>query len=167
VSEPLIRRIRADEWRELKEIRLRALADAPEAFGTTLAEALAQTDDYWQQRAISSALADSSYLVVATEGERWLRLAGGIFDDAKFGLAQLISVWVDPNVRRAGLATKLVETVADWARARGATTMHLWVTETNDPARKLYRRLGFDETGESEPVRPGSSLQEIVMTREL
>jgi ribosomal protein S18 acetylase RimI-like enzyme len=162
-----IRRIRADEWRELKDIRLRSLTDAPDAFGTTLAETLLQTDEYWQQRAVSSASGDTRFQAVATEGERWLGLAGCIFDDPKFGRAQLVSVWVDPSVRRTGLATRLVEAIADWARKCGARTLQLWVTETNEPAKNLYRRLGFVETGESEPVRPGTELREIGMMREL
>ena len=167
MSEPLIRRIRADEWRELKDIRLRALVDAPDAFGTTLAETLAQTDEHWQQRANASATGDSRYVVVATDNDRWFGLAGGVLDDDKFGQAQLYSVWVDPSVRRTGLGTKLVEFIADWARDRGATTLHLWVTEANEPAIKLYRCLGFLETGESEPVRPRSEVGEIGMMRGL
>ena len=162
-----IRRIRADEWRELKDIRLRALADAPEAFGTTLAETIAQTDEDWQQRVISSASGDTRYVAVATTGKRWVGLAGGIFDDDKFGRAQLVSVWVDPSVRRSGLATKLVEAISDWARGRGARTLQLWVTENNEPAKNLYRRLSFVETAESEPVREGADLREIGMRREL
>ena len=57
----LVRRLRPDEWRELRALRLRALADAPEAFGATLAEAEADPDAAWQLRAGS----DDRVVVVA------------------------------------------------------------------------------------------------------
>ena len=43
--------VRPDEWRELRDMRLRALADAPDAFGATLAEEEADPDEAWQRRA--------------------------------------------------------------------------------------------------------------------
>ena len=46
-----VERVRAAEWRELRELRLRALADAPEAFASTLAREAAFPDDVWRQRA--------------------------------------------------------------------------------------------------------------------
>ena len=37
-AEITVRRVRAEEWERLRETRLRALADAPMAFGATLAD---------------------------------------------------------------------------------------------------------------------------------
>ena len=142
-----IHRIRPHEGLQFRDIRLRALADAPRAFGTTLAEAQAQTDAYWQQRAESSAVSDTRFLAIASAGDEWVGVAGGMFDYDNSEVAEIISVWVDPEHRRSGMAAALVETVADWAGDRGAKQLHLWVTETNEPARRLYRRLGFAEMG--------------------
>lgn len=47
VNDVAIRRIRSHEWQQFKDIRLRALADAPDAFGSTLAEALIATIVSW------------------------------------------------------------------------------------------------------------------------
>ena len=47
----LVRRLRPDEWRDLRALRLRALEDAPDAFGATLAEEAAEPDLTWQERA--------------------------------------------------------------------------------------------------------------------
>jgi ribosomal protein S18 acetylase RimI-like enzyme len=40
-----IRRIGKDEWQELRELRLRALIDAPDAFGSTRLRATTSNDD--------------------------------------------------------------------------------------------------------------------------
>jgi len=53
-----IRRIRADEGRLLRSLRLRSLEEAPEAFGQTLDEALARPDDEWVAQARQAAEGD-------------------------------------------------------------------------------------------------------------
>ena len=45
-----IRRLRAEEWPEYRAIRLRALADAPDAFGSTHAVEQPKPDQYWMDR---------------------------------------------------------------------------------------------------------------------
>jgi RimJ/RimL family protein N-acetyltransferase len=45
--------------------------------------------------------------------------------------------------------------------------VHLWVTETNAPARALYERCGFALTGERQPVPSHPGLDEVAMTRPL
>ena len=55
----------------------------------------------------------------------------------------------------------------DWAAARNATSVHLWVTETNKPARLLYERCGFTPTAERQPLPSNPSLAELAMSRPL
>jgi hypothetical protein len=52
---PTVRRLRADEHALLRDLRLRALSDAPMAFGSTLAREEAFTPDVWQTRAAAGA----------------------------------------------------------------------------------------------------------------
>ena len=52
----------SDDWRLWKEGRLRALADAPEAFGASFAQWEAADEDRWRQR-----LTEVPFNVVAIE----------------------------------------------------------------------------------------------------
>jgi ribosomal protein S18 acetylase RimI-like enzyme len=79
--------------------------------------------------------------------------------------AHLVSMWVAPERRRAGLGRALVERVTSWAADHGADTVELWVTDTNGPARALYRSMGFDETGERQPLPSDPTLLESRMIR--
>lgn len=75
----------------------------------------------------------------------------------------LISMWVEPDARRAGIGTKLVEAVKDWARADGARELRLQVTEDNRAAARLYERCGFEWTGRTEPLPRKPALVEHEM----
>jgi ribosomal protein S18 acetylase RimI-like enzyme len=46
-----VRRARPEEWAVLRELRLRALADAPDAFASKLADEAAAPEEMWRRRA--------------------------------------------------------------------------------------------------------------------
>jgi ribosomal protein S18 acetylase RimI-like enzyme len=50
---------------------------------------------------------------------------------------------VDAAFRRRGLATRILNEVRDWARARGLPQVRLYTTNDNTGALRLYQRLGF------------------------
>jgi GNAT superfamily N-acetyltransferase len=76
-------------------------------------------------------------------------------------------MYVRPRARGRGVGEALIATVIDWAAARNATFVHLWVTEPNKPARLLYERCGFTPTGERQPLPSNPALGEIAMSRRL
>jgi GNAT superfamily N-acetyltransferase len=74
-------------------------------------------------------------------------------------------MWVRPQARGRKVSEALIEAVATWAKATtSASTLHLWVTETNKPARDLYERTGFTPTGERQRLPSNPALQEIAMS---
>jgi ribosomal protein S18 acetylase RimI-like enzyme len=92
-------------------------------------------------------------------------LIGGYPETAD--IVELVSMYVRPKARGRGVGEALVAAVFAWAQARGAKTVHLWVTESNEPARALYERCGFSLTGERQPLPSDPSLDEIAMARPL
>jgi GNAT superfamily N-acetyltransferase len=77
--------------------------------------------------------------------------------------AHLVSMWVAPERRRAGVATAMVDSILDWSRLQQAQSVELWVTETNEPARCLYARCGFVASGERQPLPSDHRIDEIQM----
>jgi ribosomal-protein-alanine N-acetyltransferase len=61
--------------------------------------------------------------------------------------AEILTLAVHPDCRRAGLARALVETAIGRLRAAGAAKLFLEVDEANAPARALYRSFGAEEVG--------------------
>jgi ribosomal protein S18 acetylase RimI-like enzyme len=50
---------------------------------------------------------------------------------------------VEERARRGGLGAELVRAAIERARERGCRRMELDVNDANEPARRLYERMGF------------------------
>lgn len=62
-------------------------------------------------------------------------------------VAQIQGVWVPPERRGEGLAARGMAAVVRLVQAEIAPTVSLYVNEWNQPARRAYRRVGFEEKG--------------------
>jgi len=162
-----IRTFAAHEWQAYKNIRLRALADSPDAFGRTLAEAQEYPNDYWLGRLSSESNASWDLPLVAEWDGKPVGLAWGRIQASRPEVANLYQVWVDPNYRQRGVGQMLLERVIAWARARNARYLDLGVTFADSPALRLYQRNGFEPTADPEPLRPGSALLGLPMRLDL
>lgn len=73
----VVRRIRAEEWRELRAVRLESLLDSPGAFGVRHAVAVALPDLAWREQAErAAAAADDGLFVAVDETGSWAGTAG-------------------------------------------------------------------------------------------
>ena len=147
-----VRRVRPDEWEDLRSIRLRALADAPAAFGSSLIEEEAHPPDEWKAMARGP-------VFVATRGDAWVGMTGCFVEPDH--PPTIWGMWVAPEVRRQGIGGRLLDAALSWAADEGANRVRLSVAEGNTEATELYRRAGFAPTGRSKPLRSDPSLREI------
>ena len=81
----------------------------------------------------------------------------------------LLGMGVHREARRSGLGAALVETAAAWAREQGLEWVDLEVLAGNAPARGLYRKCGFVQTGEIQDLFriDGESLGYVFMSLHL
>jgi GNAT superfamily N-acetyltransferase len=158
-----VRRVRADEWRPLRALRLRALAETPLAFGSSLAREKALNETVWQERAAGGN--DRATFVAAQDG-RWVGLATGLAagtDGPQPAFPMLVGMFVDASARQQGVGAKLVERVAAWAKEQGAERLVLWAVAGNEPAMALYRSCGFQPTGLTRPLAHSPAYRECEM----
>lgn len=159
-----VRRIQPDEGEALRRVRLAALSDSPEAFGSTYSREMLLTGDEWADRARRSASGSERALFFALDRESIVGLAGGYRPDGTAADVELISMWTDPSARRSGVGRRLVDAVIEWSRSVGAERVDLWVTKGNDPAEDLYRAMGFVETGDYQPLPSDPCRDELRMS---
>lgn len=164
-----IRRIRADEWRELRSHRLRALGEAPTAFGSTLAQEQAFPDDVWRERALGASFGCDRATFVAEINGTWIGAVTGLanqFTTAN-GVPLLAAMFVVASWRRRGVGVRLVDTVACWAQECGASQIALWVTSNNASAVALYKQCDFSFSGAAKSHSHATGLVETEMARQL
>ena len=143
-----ILRIGPDQWQLFRELRLRALREAPYAFGSRYDDWVDAPESRWRER-----LTGVPLNLVARRGDELLGMASGSLngDDE----AWLISMWVDPAARGTGAFAALVEAVVEWASAAGRSTC-LMVRSDNARAIAAYARAGFVDLG----IPPGQDPSE-------
>ena len=159
-----VRRLRADEADRWKELRLRALKDAPEAFSTTHAEALARSDEFWTNQAMLYATGSDRAMLVVQAGVRLVGCAGAFVEN---GVPTIVSMWVEPERRGRRVGAELLGAVARWSRERGYSRLRLWVVSDNYSAIALYEREGFRRTGGTQPMPRDPLIVEIEMVTDL
>jgi ribosomal protein S18 acetylase RimI-like enzyme len=143
------RQAEAADWETLRRLRLRALADAPDAFSSTLEAEAAFPAEVWRQRAAGD---PASATFIAREGGVDIGLVRVFAEPDPPGHMHLVSMWVDPEHRRRGVARALVAQAVRWATARRGREVSLWVADHNTAARRLYEQLGFQPTADHQPL---------------
>ena len=93
-------------------------------------------------------LSDPKALVLVAIGPGGVsgHVVGSFYDPSDMwtvARAELVSMYVRPELRGQGIGGRLVDAFAEWARARGATRLTVTAYATNDAALALYQSRGF------------------------
>lgn len=149
----------------MRATRLRALLDAPEAFGSEYEETSERPATEWDERAVRASSGAQQAMFVAEVGGEWQGMVLGHSPEEGRVTCDLASMWVAPELRGSGASRALVEAVLGWATESGFSRVVLAVTEENEPAERLYASCGFEFTGEQELLRPHRTEVALEMAR--
>ena len=69
-------------------------------------------------------------------------------ENTEFG--HIVTVNVAPSFRRKGIATRMLLEIENFLKQRSVTQIRLEVHEDNNPALKLYQKLGYQTFGKLE-----------------
>jgi ribosomal protein S18 acetylase RimI-like enzyme len=153
-----IRTLLPSEWKRYRAVRLRALSESPDAFGSTLKAEQERPDDAWKARLSAAATSEDDYPLIAEQGGETVGLVWAKVAAADRSAIDIFQMWVAPEFRRQGIGAELLGAAISWARARGARCVQLSVTCGDTSAVKLYSSHGFKPCGPVEALRPGSEL---------
>ncbi len=158
-----IRRIEPADARALRDLRLRSIADAPDAFGQSLTEAQARPETEWLRSARQSSHGDSRTWLIAEGAGRTLGLVQG--RKRRPATLMLFSMWVDPAARRLGVGGLLVNELEAWASGWDAVETILWVMAGNGAAIEFYRNLRFEPLAHGRDAEAGARFGALAMRR--
>ncbi|MEX2374745.1 MAG: GNAT family N-acetyltransferase [Dehalococcoidia bacterium] len=165
-SQVNLRRIRTDEGGAYREVRLRALQRAPDAYEITYEESIQISGDEWRSLAEQGAEAMECAIFVLDRGD-------GVFGGTVFVRvneqppydAFVGAMWVDEDLRGSSVASALLDAAEHFASVCGSTMCELWVEADNIPGRRLYEGHGYAETGVTMPGR--RDVRSLLMQKQL
>ena len=101
--------------------------------------------DPWSEKSIASELENplSLWLVAEENGQVW----GYVGSQTVLDESDMMNVAVDPRFRRRGIAQALIETLIAELSKMGSRCLRLEVRVSNENARALYARMGFQQLG--------------------
>jgi GNAT superfamily N-acetyltransferase len=140
-----VERLDSDSWQRFRGIRLYALADEPDAFGSSSARESEFDESDWRRL-----LELGPWWIAVVDGADIGIVAGGTHRD--YGVPWVYSMWVDQRWRGGGVATSLLDTVVGWATQQGAARLGLDVADGVPRARRFYERYGFVDGQHSFPM---------------
>ena len=105
------------------------------------------------------------FVVALDEGMSIVGYAG-VFLPTASAAADILTVGVTVEHRRAGIARKLMALITDWAVDHGASAMILEVKTDNGEAISLYESLGYEKLNVRRDYF-GTGLDALVMRKEL
>ena len=159
-----IRRLQLGEGELFKQIRLTALRDSPEAFGSTYEGALQRSPESWREQADSTAAGSdrATFLAFADDTPIGITALYRIEDGSDIG--ELLQVWVAPEYRGQEVAFTIMEAVFHWAGKNGYQTVIARVAKGNARALRFYRKYGFSIEKRVSFIESGDS---IVLVKEI
>lgn len=162
-----LRPLEKHETALFKALRLRALADSPDAFAHSRADAQSQLEAHWVRLTDSVTPPSRQVMYIAEEDERPVGLVFGLVEKDNPRVARLGGMWVDPVCRGRGMGRAVTQAVISWAREQGFARLDLWVTEGNESAVTLHERTGFRDTDARDRLPSNPALQIVKMTLNL
>jgi GNAT superfamily N-acetyltransferase len=131
---------RLEEREPLAHLMLAAYRGAADDEGETIVEALQEVDSVLLS-ADRPFMAEASFVI-----EVDATLASASLVSLFRGAPLVTHVMTHPHYKRRGLGISALLSSANALREQGSSSLSLYVTDSNEPALALYRKLGFQTT---------------------
>ena len=152
-----------EDLETFRAVRIKALTESPEAFGTTLERALQRDLESWRIQLESTVAGNQRNTQLAFAGLDCVGLAA-LYEKQNIPReGEILMMWVAPRQRGTGIAKGLLENLLDWSRETEFNRVTLAVTESNQRAIQFYKTFGFSEFGGKVEIDTDRNLYGIEM----
>lgn len=148
-----IRALQSEEVDLCRMLRLRALADAPEAFGIQYADAVHHDSAYWTKFIQSLTPPSKQRMFLVCFGEVYSGSVFAMLDREHDQVGRVGGMWVDSKYRRQGIGLALLNAVFEWAKENEFHELRLWCEDGDSAAHQLYLKVGFVDSDKRDTTR--------------
>ncbi len=153
-----------ERWNEYKTLRLRALKDDPQAFGSSYAKEVAYSDEKWREKT-------NDNVFFACNGNDLVGMMGiwQSEDDKNNKVANVFGVYVIPEFRGKGISKMLMQSLVEELKTSpNISKLKLTVNKDQVSAVKLYEAFGFKTMKEEKALLgDGNYYDEYLMEKDL
>jgi ribosomal protein S18 acetylase RimI-like enzyme len=137
-----VKRIISSDWQEYKKIRLEALKNEPQAFGSSYAKENERTEIEWQNKlAKSEDLNGTSFFYAVSKSGLFVAVGGAYQDNNKQW--NIVAIYTKKEVRGQGLGQRVFKSIINELKARKIKKAYLRVNTLQVAAQALYEKNGF------------------------
>ena len=102
-------------------------------------------NDPWSENSIASELDNRlAFWLVATDEDR---VVGYVGSQTVLGETDMMNIAIHPDYRKRGVAIMLIEALILHLTQQGSHSLMLEVRSSNEPAKSLYSKMGFETVG--------------------
>ena len=101
--------------------------------------------DPWSENSITSELDNKlSCWLVALDKDQ---VVGYVGSQTVLGETDMMNIAIHPDYRKQGIASALINALIETLKERGSHSLMLEVRSSNEPAKSLYFKMGFESVG--------------------
>ncbi|BCM89533.1 hypothetical protein IAD21_01380 [Abditibacteriota bacterium] len=158
-----------EQWQAYKTLRLEALMDSPQAYGTSYAQSIIKPDSFWRERLEDAARGENVWLLFAKSQGELVGLIGAFVADDEPEVVAIVSVYVTSKARGQGIGKQLLAAIlAEVTSKNKFKTARLTVNPMQIAALSLYRSSGFEVVAEEDTLMgDGNVYREFIMEKPL
>lgn len=168
-----IRLLEASEvkLKDYKNLRLEALHEEPQAFGSSYKDQKNSSDEEWQKWLEDYRKGERSWMIFAGDGQKLIGMLGAYQTDldVENKEANIIAVYVTKQARGKGVSKLLLKRLLDkLTNDTSVKRVKLAVNIDQEAAVKLYESFGFKVSGKENMVLgDGIAHEEYLMEKDI
>lgn len=155
--------LQPDDWRQYRDLRLRALKDEPQAYASTYEENAKRPNEFWIERLQDALKEESQWLLFAKQNKDLVGMVGAFARDDQKDTAHIIAVYVVEEARGQGISRKLMDSFIE--KIQNNKSIKRLITAVNveqEAAHNLYRSLGFAEFKKEKMILGDGKEHEVI-----
>lgn len=138
----IVKKLDKNDWGDYREIRLEALKNEPDAFGSDYSEYKNKEDSYWVDRlSLSGEENGRSFLCAVLDNNNFMSVGGAYQDENNEW--NIIAIYTKKEFRGIGAGSLLLSRILEELKNRGIKEVFLRVNVERAPAISLYKKFGF------------------------